>query len=318
MCGSLVIVFPTAHQGGELVLRHESKAYTFDSSKLLSHPDMSSSVAFVAFFSDIDHEVLPVTSGHRVTITYNLYFAESARTIVKQPRGLNLLQPAGGDMFQVMQALQRLLNDPHILPEGGTLGFGLRHQYPLPKTVSDQDPNPLTQLERWLKGSDAALLDACWELHLRPVLRLVYYDDESYSSEFKDRHGVLTDEVVVLDFDTERRLGYQLRKYTRGVSVVFDMVGEEDRERWEEYESMTAELLVHEVGEPRMVSMVTKMTDWNPIKSPYVAYGNEHTIGLLYAHVCLLVGIGPSQDRLAVKSGPETWKPWTPWGSGTT
>ncbi|RDX41915.1 hypothetical protein OH76DRAFT_174842 [Lentinus brumalis] len=85
MFDSLVIVFPTPHKGGELVLRHESKTYTFDSSMLLSLPDMSSNVAFAAFFSDIDHEVLPVTSGHRVTITYNLYFAPPG-TVVYQLR----------------------------------------------------------------------------------------------------------------------------------------------------------------------------------------------------------------------------------------
>jgi hypothetical protein len=28
----------------------------------------------VAFFGDIEHEIAPVTSGHRITLTYNLYF----------------------------------------------------------------------------------------------------------------------------------------------------------------------------------------------------------------------------------------------------
>ena len=132
-----MIVFPTAHEGGALAIRqHEgkddekvTKEWVFDSSALLADCT-ESSIAYVAFFSDVEHEVLPVTSGHRVTITYNLYFTESASTVPKQPRGLSLLQPVGSDVFHVMQALQRLLDDPHILPEGGTLGFGLRHQYP--------------------------------------------------------------------------------------------------------------------------------------------------------------------------------------------
>ncbi|RPD55375.1 hypothetical protein L226DRAFT_554522 [Lentinus tigrinus ALCF2SS1-7] len=313
MFGSLVIVFPTPHQGGELILRHEYKAYTFDSSKLLSLPDMSSSVAFVAFFSDIDHEVLPVTSGHRVTITYNLYFAPPG-TVVQQlsmpPNGLNLLQPASANALEVTQALKDLLDDENVLPKGGTLGFGLRHQYPLPKTVSEEDPNPLIELEQWLKGSDAALFAACWELDLNPVLRLVYYDDEPYDGAFANQHGVLTDSVVSVG-DTEGcgPLERAMRAYTGGVNVVFDMLGEEDPERWEHYELRYSGLYVHEGGEPRMVSMVTKTTSWNPIKSAYIAYGNEHTIGLMYAYVCLLVGVGPKERRTRVMSDPEEWKP---------
>jgi len=30
-------------------------------------------IQWAAFYSDCEHEVLPVTSGHRITITYNLY-----------------------------------------------------------------------------------------------------------------------------------------------------------------------------------------------------------------------------------------------------
>src|SRR6202042_3226946 len=31
----------------------------------------SPSIAYIAFYSDVEHEVLKVTSGHRATITYN-------------------------------------------------------------------------------------------------------------------------------------------------------------------------------------------------------------------------------------------------------
>ncbi|KAL0575718.1 hypothetical protein V5O48_006252 [Marasmius crinis-equi] len=67
MFGSLLIVSSTPHTGGKLVLRHEGKKSTFDSGKLLS--DAVDEIAFVAFFSDVEHEVLPVTSGHRITLT---------------------------------------------------------------------------------------------------------------------------------------------------------------------------------------------------------------------------------------------------------
>ncbi|KAI6123202.1 hypothetical protein EDD16DRAFT_1894176 [Pisolithus croceorrhizus] len=64
MFGSLVIVFPTSHEGGEFVLRENEHEWPC--------------VSYVSFFSDVEHEVRMMTSGHRVTLTYNLYFLTEA------------------------------------------------------------------------------------------------------------------------------------------------------------------------------------------------------------------------------------------------
>ena len=71
MFGSLVLVFPTPHEGGALMLRHEGKEWTFDAARVLSATSHYAlkRVAYIAFFSDVEHEVLPVTSGYRVTST---------------------------------------------------------------------------------------------------------------------------------------------------------------------------------------------------------------------------------------------------------
>ena len=68
MFGSLVIVYPTAHQGGELLLRHKGREWKFEANALTSLRS-SPSLAYVAFYSDIEHEVLKVTDGSRVTLT---------------------------------------------------------------------------------------------------------------------------------------------------------------------------------------------------------------------------------------------------------
>ena len=64
MVGTLVVSLPSAHTGGELVVDHagESKAYRASKEKL----------TFVAFYADCRHEVTPVRSGYRVTLTFNL------------------------------------------------------------------------------------------------------------------------------------------------------------------------------------------------------------------------------------------------------
>jgi hypothetical protein len=70
MFGSLVIVLPTAFQGEELVIRHDGKEHKFNASdKVTSEGDLVA-VPWITFFSDVEHEVLPVTDGYRVTLTY--------------------------------------------------------------------------------------------------------------------------------------------------------------------------------------------------------------------------------------------------------
>src|SRR5712692_10045677 len=73
MFGSLVVVFPTPHEGGALFLRHLGHEWYFDSAQALAAADQPT-IGYVAFFSDVEHEVAHVTSGNRITLTYNLYF----------------------------------------------------------------------------------------------------------------------------------------------------------------------------------------------------------------------------------------------------
>lgn len=71
MFGSLVVCLPTQFSGGELVTRHHGHTVKFDWSSPPDNPRKTASWA--VFFSDVEHEVLPVSHGHRITLTYNLY-----------------------------------------------------------------------------------------------------------------------------------------------------------------------------------------------------------------------------------------------------
>ncbi|KAK5662548.1 hypothetical protein OQA88_8460 [Cercophora sp. LCS_1] len=64
MFGTLVICLPSAHQGGDLVLKHGGVTKTFKSSEMQP--------STFCWFSDVSHEVLPVTSGIRCVLTFNL------------------------------------------------------------------------------------------------------------------------------------------------------------------------------------------------------------------------------------------------------
>jgi len=67
MFGTLLIVLPSAHAGGDVVVRHAGREATID----LSDADVPE-LAYAAFYADCEHEVLPVTEGYRVCLVYNL------------------------------------------------------------------------------------------------------------------------------------------------------------------------------------------------------------------------------------------------------
>lgn len=71
MFGSLIIALPTEHEGGALIIRDEKNELVFESSQTCpsSEPGLDS-VSWAAFWSQIEHEVAPVVSGYRVTLTF--------------------------------------------------------------------------------------------------------------------------------------------------------------------------------------------------------------------------------------------------------
>ena len=166
MLGSLVIVYPTPHAGGELVLRHKGREWTFDANALTSSQP-SPSIAYIAFYSDIEHEVIKVSSGHRVTVTYNLYLVDPTPS-----ERIPSIVPNLRDISNLGSALQDLLKSSEFLPDGGTLGFGLAHLYPVTFKTKLED------MTKYLKGEDAHVYRTCRELQLHPSLRMVYDDDE--------------------------------------------------------------------------------------------------------------------------------------------
>ncbi|MFQ6394433.1 2OG-Fe(II) oxygenase [Nocardia sp. KC 131] len=64
MIGTLVVTLPSAFTGGELVIEQQGMKVTDQGS-----PE---ELSFIAFYGDCEHEVLPVTDGFRITLTYNL------------------------------------------------------------------------------------------------------------------------------------------------------------------------------------------------------------------------------------------------------
>jgi hypothetical protein len=67
MLGTLTVVLPSVHCGGELVIRHARREVTVDLSN-----EETSELTFAAFYADCEHEIKPITQGSRVCLIYNL------------------------------------------------------------------------------------------------------------------------------------------------------------------------------------------------------------------------------------------------------
>lgn len=79
MFGTLVIQLPSRYEGGELVVQHNGKVESVDFSTK-AHSQNEFSVFYTAFYCDCEHEILPVTSGFRVCLIYNLITTNRKKT----------------------------------------------------------------------------------------------------------------------------------------------------------------------------------------------------------------------------------------------
>ena len=273
MFGSLVVVFPTIHEGGSLLFKHGGKEWSFESAKTAS-TSSNPQAAFVAFFSDVEHEVSPVIDGYRVTLTYNLYFDESKSLPV-------VVSPGSRADEEAKMALVRLLDDPDFLPDGGLLGFGLTHKYALSITTD------LSALENKLKATDAAFKRLCTALSLPISLKVAYQDDLYGEYDY-----CLGDEFIDLEYSGECDGGIAgvLVELKKGVLVM------------DAQKTMANGLSIGDFGDPQSKPIawakpILQMT--NGVKTPYVAYGNQACLDSNYGDVCLVAEIPSAIHRKA-------------------
>jgi hypothetical protein len=92
MVGTLVVTLPSMHTGGSLVVEHGGETTTYRGSKV--------ALTLVAFYADRRHEVRPVKSGHRITLTYNLLLrGDTSRPIAVDDESVSELARRLGEHF---------------------------------------------------------------------------------------------------------------------------------------------------------------------------------------------------------------------------
>ncbi|WVW78634.1 hypothetical protein I302_100594 [Kwoniella bestiolae CBS 10118] len=166
--GTLMICLPSPFSGGALVIRQNGSSITFDWGKQTE----DGSFAWGFLYSDCEHEILPVTSGTRITIAYDIFLGKNGNDFKQSTFDTRLIP--------IMKAFKEILK-PEFLPSGGSLAFGLTHGYPM--SYGTQEAG----LTARLKTSDAVLMAAINKLYLRWDYFGVYdYDRDVYNDDDDD------------------------------------------------------------------------------------------------------------------------------------
>ncbi|GGF94355.1 MULTISPECIES: 2OG-Fe(II) oxygenase [Cysteiniphilum] len=210
MVATMVVVLPTKHSGGELVVEHNGRSYTFDSAK------ESKLVQAFSFYADCRHEVKSLKSGYRVVLTFNL--------ILENYKGqMNSLTERDFDK-RIDQAIAHYFSTRDWLPswrrnEDKPLKFVylLDHEY----TESGLSWQHLKNTDRMrvealLKASDKHQLDAyltlvdsheTWDCYddNDDFYSSKYYDDEEEDEESEEANYILNDII-----DSETTIEYWL------------------------------------------------------------------------------------------------------------
>ncbi|KAK5629470.1 hypothetical protein RRF57_005185 [Xylaria bambusicola] len=129
--GSLVVCLPVAHTGGQLRVHPEGREdVIFDWGASEEDIGESPAIEWAAFYSDCAHEVLEVTSGHRITLTYNLYatYGGGAVTSLSSPVDMAHLS-----LYENLSSLTKHLESSKaefLLQSGRFIGFHTAYRYP--------------------------------------------------------------------------------------------------------------------------------------------------------------------------------------------
>ncbi|MGF6884461.1 hypothetical protein ABIA39_005696 [Nocardia sp. GAS34] len=171
MIATLVVTLPSFFEGGELVVEHRGE-------RVVDHGSPGE-IGLVAFYTDCEHEVLPVTLGHRISLTYNLI--ASPRAVLTADTGAP--DPAVAALADQLRehfttpapgtgSRRHLLGDPDLeLPD--RLVCLLDHQYSQRGFGWDQ-----------LKGADAARVQV-----LLAAADSVGYDTALALAEVQENHS---------------------------------------------------------------------------------------------------------------------------------
>jgi hypothetical protein len=167
-----VVSLPSDHEGGQLAVRNAGNEVVFDWSKS-ANTDTSPCIKWAAFYSDCQHEVLQVTSGHRITLTYNLFVTRGHGHLAGAATALD------ATTLPLYKTIQTALEKQGFFRKGHVIAVWLTHAYAHPTKQNNFLPASL-------KGADMSLYETAIALGLRcQVVPVIPYGGYSYNYDGK-------------------------------------------------------------------------------------------------------------------------------------
>lgn len=173
--GTLIICLPVRHEGslpdpqtratslifpgGDMLLKHNNQSTHFSTST-------PTTLTWAAFTHDFLPFLAPLTSGHLILITYELFLTPSI--------GLPLEHVPSADpsLYPLYNTMSTILSNPDFLPHGGILGFYLEES-----SLSHTRRNVTSHLPHSLKGVDLMFFAVCTSLGLKACVKPVLGDE---------------------------------------------------------------------------------------------------------------------------------------------
>lgn len=229
MFGTLVISLPSPHTGGDVVMKHCGGKKVFKTSQA-EH-------SFICWYSDVTHEVLPVTSGYRWVLTYNLAIDTSV-----VPPSAALLR---SNIHSLRHTLRRWLQDQSASEKHQALYHVLDHEYTQANIrLSSLKPRDLAQVRALQEASNSVPFEIFLALlekeesggveqdysHVRGCGRSRYggyYDDDEYEEDEDEGYHHITD-VYDQRYTIKTLVDFEGRVVTENVSFETDDLLQED------------------------------------------------------------------------------------------
>jgi len=258
-----------------LILTHENNEWSFDDGAELAAAS-EPSIGYVAVFGDVPHGVTPVKSGHCVTLTYELSLGDVEPVFGNRPASADLTPRAHERALR--ENFEALLESPEFLPDGGTLGFGMRHVYPIKDNVK--------HVYDMLKGSDAVVYRSASALGFEPTLYMLYEWKSPFMMSIQG--GLIEHPIEFANYDPTDSLDItEIIRGEGGVVVCQDSDSYLDKDG------------AYRDEKPEEIVWVTPKTTFNEQKRAYLDnLGNEPGLGYVYGNLCLVVRVGEAYERL--------------------
>jgi hypothetical protein len=174
--GTVLVALNTEWEGGDLMLRHQGVETIVNMHPTTSHSKKSGDElrpVVVAFYTDTEHKVMPVTKGTRLVLQYDVEAVEqpSERIAPSYTPLKDAVQRHQHITSRIItfpnldpKMLQAVVDEIRVLHEEGfiVVAFPLTHLY-----------RKASVKKEYLKGTDSALFDALknhFDVSLRPVL----------------------------------------------------------------------------------------------------------------------------------------------------